>query len=557
VERLRDEIVGDTDRALWLLFGATGLVLLIACANVANLLLSRSEARAREIAVRAAFGAGRGRLVRQLLTESLLLSGLGSVAGVALAWAGVRALLTLMPVALPRQDAIGMNGPVLLGVVAAGILTGVLFGMAPILRLLASDVRTAMHDGARTTASAGNHRTQGLFVAGQFALALVVVVGAGLLVRSFANLRAVDPGFRAQGVLTTELDLPVSVAPDDTAVIEFYDQLRSRIARLPGVVSVGDASSLPLGTDHDYVQPFRMDVQELPPDVETRAAFRPVSPGFFETLRTPVLEGRGLEPSDRLDVAGVAVVNEAFVRRFLSDGSPLGARLVDIGYRFGPLGAIDVEGGDAEIVGVVKNVKYDGLRTESQPAIYLSGLQSSIRRRTLVIRTEDDPRGLLPAVRREVGALSGQVALTHTRTLQDVVGDARARDRFSTLLLSLFAAVALVLASVGVYGVLSYAVAQRRTEMGIRMALGADRSKVRRMVLRDGLKLVGSGLLVGLAGAVALSDVVASQLYGVSPRDPGVLGAVAVVLLLVGLLASLLPALRATRVDPMAAMRAE
>ena len=555
VEYLHDELVGDTRTALWILLASTGLVLLIACANVANLLLSRSEVRAREIALRTAFGAGRLRLVRQLLTESLLLSGAGALVGLGLAWVGVRGLVASSPVALPREDAISLDGTVLLVVLGVSILTGVLFGMAPIARLVGSDVHGAIREGQRATGSASAQRVQNLFVVGQLALALMLVAGAGLLVRSFDNLRSVDAGFSSSGILTMELDLPTSVAPNDTAVIEFYRQLQERIARLPGVEVVGDAASLPLGTDHDYVQPFQLDGLDTGADQEVRAAMRPVSPGFFDAMRTPVVEGRGLERTDELGSSGVAVVNEAFAARFFPNGQPIGSTFRNIGYRFGPLGAINVQ--DAEIVGVVRNVRYQGLRLEAQPSVYFSGFQSSIRRRTLTVRTTVEPASILPGVRDELSALSGQVALTNVRSMDDVVSSAQARDRFSTLLLSLFGLVALTLAAVGVYGVLAYAVAQRRNEVGIRMALGADRSDVRSMILKDGARLVGVGLGVGLLGALALSGVLATQLYQVDPRDPGVLATVAAILLVVGLLASYVPAWRATRVDPVVAMRAE
>ena len=553
-ERLHDELVGDTGSALWILLAATGLVLLIACANVANLLLSRSEVRAREIAVRAAFGAGRWRLVRQLLVESLLLSGAGALVGLGVGWVGLRGLLAVAPVSLPYEDGIRLDGTVLAVVVGVSVVTGILFGLAPIARLLGRDVQSAVRDGGRTTGSASRHRVQNVFVVSQLALAVMVVTGAGLLVRSFDNLRAVDTGFSSSGVLTMELDVPPSVAPSDTAVIEFYAQFRDRLARLSGVEVVGDAASLPLETDYDYRQPFRMDV-ELPPDQENRAYLRPVAPGFFEALRTPVVEGRLFDARDALGSAGVAVVNEAFVRRFFPDGSPLGTTVRGTSYRFGPLGAVDVD--SCEVVGVVKDLRYAGLRDPAQPAIYFSGLQSSLRRRTLVVRATVAPATLLPAVRRELEAISGRVALTRVQTMDDVVSAARSRDRFSTLLFTLFGVVALTLAAVGVYGVLAYAVAQRANEVGIRMALGADRAQVRAMVLRDGARIVGLGLALGLVGTVALSGLMGAQLYGVAPRDPGVLVAVSAVLLAVGLLASLVPAWRATRVDPVVAMRAQ
>jgi predicted permease len=559
MERLQDELVGDTRTALLVLLGATGLILLIACANVANLLLSRSEVRAREISVRVAFGAGRGRLVRQLITESLVLSGAGALFGLALAQLGVKVLLGLAPVSLPRAEAVTLDGTVLAVVALVSIVTGVLFGLAPIVHLLRSEVHSIIREGTRSTAAGHRHRVQNTFVVAQFAMALMLVVGAGLLTRSFQNLLSVDPGFVSSGVLSAELDLSTSVAEDDRAVMDFYEQFERRLADLPGVLAVGDASSLPLGEDLDYQLAFRVLDVEIAREVEPRAWLRPVSPGFFAAMRTPIVSGRGFTDMDRVDAPGAVLVNEAMARQFFPDEDPVGARLGDMRQRWGPLGAIHIAGDirESEIVGVVKDVKYDGLRSDAAPTIYFSGLQSSIRRRTIVVRSAGSTGVLLPAIRQELASMNPSVALTRVRTMDDVLGAAQSRDRFSTLLLSLFGVVALVLAAVGVYGVLAYSVEQRAGEVGIRMALGADRSAVRAMVLRDGLRLVLVGLGVGVIGALALSGILASQLFGVNPKEPAVYGAVAAALLAVGLLASWVPAWRATRVDPVVAMRAE
>ncbi len=555
---LHDELVGDTRTALIVLLSATGLVLLIACANVANLLLSRSEVRSREIAVRVAFGAGRARLVRQLLTESLVLAGAGALLGIALGQISLRGLLAMAPVTLPRENAITMDGTVLGVVLVASLLTGLLFGLAPIARLLKSDVHTTIRDGARSTSGVGGHRLQNSFVVAQLAMALMLVVGAGLLVQSFSNLRSVDTGFQATDVLTFELDLNTSVAETDDDVILFYDQLRQRLAELPGVNAVGDASTLPLGESLDYSQPISLLDRETPAEVETRATIRPVSPGFFAAMRTPVVAGRVFDDTYRRPddgQPGVLVVNEAFVRSLYAREDPLNDRVGQLGLRFGPLGAIHMSEG--EIIGVVADLKYEGLRSDPIPAVYVSGLQSSIRRRTLTVRADDDASALLPAVRREVAGINPSVALTNVQTMETVLADAQSRDRFSTLLLTLFGIVALLLASVGVYGVLAYAVEQRRSEVGIRMALGAAASDVRAMVLTDGAKIVIVGLVLGLVGALALSGVLASQLYGVSPREPIIYATVAGILLLVGLVASFVPAWRATRVNPVVAMKRE
>lgn len=556
---LHDEMVGDTRTALFVLLGATGFILLIACANVANLLLSRSEVRAREIAVRVAFGAGRGRLIRQLITESLVLSGLGALLGLALAQVGVRVLLALAPVTLPRADTISLDGTVLSVVAGISLFTGVLFGLAPIVRLLRSDVHSSIRDGTRSTAGVGRHRIQNTFVVAQFAMALMLVVGAGLLVRSFQNLRQLDPGFASSGVLTLELDLSTSVAETDQDVIDFYERYERRLSELPGVLAVGDATTLPLGEALDYNQGFSIVDHEIPMELEPRTFLRPVSPGFLEAMRTPVVAGRGFDATDRADAPGVVLINETFASRFFPDEDPVGERVGDMRMRYGPLGGLHLAGNitESEIVGVVKDVRYDGLRADPVPALYFSGLQTSIRRRTIAVRAQGNPATLVSAVRQELAAMNPSVALTNIQGMDDVLADAQSGDRFSTLLLTLFGLVALLLASVGVYGVLAYAVEQRTGELGIRMALGADRGDVRGLVLVDGVRLVVVGLGVGLVGAFAVSGLLASQLFGVTPRDPTIYGTVTVVLLLVGVAASFIPAWRATRVDPVVAMRAE
>ncbi|MCH7533526.1 MAG: ABC transporter permease [Gemmatimonadetes bacterium] len=559
VAKLHDEIVGDTRTALLVLLGATGFILLIACANVANLLLSRSEVRAKEIAVRVAFGAGRGRLIKQLVTESLVLAGAGALLGLAGAQVGVRVLLSLAPVTLPRAESIQIDGTVLGVVAGVSLLTGVLFGLAPIVRLLQSDLQSTIRDGARSTGSAGKQKVQNAFVVAQFAMALMLAVGAGLLVRSFQNLRSVDPGFVPSGVLTLELDVSTSVAPGNQEVIDFYEQFERRIAELPGVLAVGDASSLPLGEALDYSQIFSFVDKEVPPEVEVRAFNRLVSPGFLSAMRTPIIAGRDFNSMDRVGSPGAVLINETLANRFFPGEDPIGEKIGDVRTCYGPLGCLHVAGDiqESEIVGVVRDVKYDGLRVDAQPGIYFSGMQSSIKRRTIVVRSTSATSALLPAIRQELASMNPSVALTNVQSLDDVVADAQSRDRFSALLLSMFGIVALLLASVGVYGVLAYTVEQRTSELGIRMALGADRGDVRGMVLSDGLRLVLVGLGVGIVGAIAVSGVISSQLYGVNARDPVIYGGITASLLLVGLTASFVPAWRATRVSPLVAMRSE
>lgn len=320
-----------------------------------------------------------------------------------------------------------------------------------------------------------------------------------------------------------------------------------------------NASTLPLGEDLDYFQEISFVDREIAMELDPRAALRPVGPGFFTAMRTPIVEGRDFTTMDRSDAPGVVLVNETFARQFYGNDDPIGEKIGDMRMRLGPLGAIHLAGDirEAEIIGVVKDVKYDGLRQDATPALYFSGLQSSVKRRSIAIRTTGQPAALLPSVRRELSAMNPSVALTNIRSMDDVVADAQSRDRFSTLLLTMFGLIALVLASVGVYGVLSYAVAQRSGEVGIRMALGASGADVRQMVLSDGMRLVLTGLGVGILAAVALSGLLSSQLFGVNPREPMIYGTVTLTLLVVGVAACFIPAWRATRVNPVTAMRAE
>jgi predicted permease len=553
--RLDDEVVGDTRSALWILLGATGLILLIACANVANLLLSRAEVRSREMAVRTAFGASRLRIARQLLVESMVLASLGAAVGLGLAWGGIRSLGAVAPTSLPRTAEVGIDGTVLLVVLGATLITGLLFGLAPVLHVVKDDMFGAIREGARGTRSASKVRLQGGFVVGQLALAVVLVIGAGLLIKSFSTLRSIDAGFDPGGTLSFELDVNTSVAESDQDVYGFYQALERRLAQAPGVESVGLSSSLPLGEAVDYSQPFTIPDRPTEDGEELRTFFRQVSPEFFTALRTPVLDGRVFTDLDVEGGPGVVVVNEAMANRFWPDSDPIGERISHPPYRWGPLGVILVN--EAEIVGVVKDIRYDGLREAALPTVYHTYLQAPMRRMTVLVRTQGDPSALVPVVRRALADVDPSMPMGDVRTMQEVVDAATSADRFSTLLLTLFGAVALALAVIGVYGVLAYAVEQRVPEVGIRMALGADAGNVRGLVLRQGALLTGVGLAVGVIVALIGARVMTSQLYGVSPRDPQVFLGVVGVLAASGLLASYLPARRATRVHPVVAMRGE
>ncbi len=552
---LRKDLVGDTGRALWILLGATSLILLIACANVANLLLSRAESRGLEVAIRSAFGASRGRIGKQLVLESLLLAGLGALVGVAGAALALQILPSVAPDVLPYTARATLNPSVLLVSVGVTVLTGVLFGLAPMLRILRGRVFSPLKEGTRGTRGAHRVRLQGAFVVGQLGLATILTVGAALLSRSFLDLRSADMGFNPGGVLTFEMDLSPTAAETDADVAQTYDAVLSGIRALPGVETIGATSELPLTQTLDYSQPFVIDDRLSVDAEETRAFFRHVTPEFFSALRTPIIEGRGLGSFDRLDVPGVVVVNQTLADRYWPDESPLGKTVSGTGYRWGPLGAVLVS--EAEVVGVVKDIRYEGVKQDAQPALYFNYQQAPIRRMVFTVRTEGDPNALVSGVRGAVASVSPDLPISNLQAMGNVVDSALARDRFSTLLLSIFGIVALSLAAVGVYGVLAYSVEQRVREVGIRMALGASKGSVRGLVLKDGAILVGLGLLLGLSGALALGGVISSQLFGVSPRDPAVLGGVMVCLAVVGLLASGIPAGRATRVDPIESMRAD
>jgi len=551
---LHEIVVGDTAPALMVLLGATAAVLLIACANVANLLLTQSEVRHREIAVRAALGAGRARLIRQLLTESVVLACGGTLVGIGLAWAALRGLVALGPAGLPRLSEISIDGTVLLVAFAATVVTGVIFGIAPALRLLRSDLQLALREGAKGSVGAERVRLRNLFVIGQLALATVLVIGAGLLLRSFAALQATDPGFNPPGVLTLQINLSNQAYPNDDDVSQFYAQLLDRAGDLPGVIAAGIASALPMGESLDYQSEFRIADQPPPlPGEQLLAYFRQVDPDFFRTLGIALQEGRGLERMDDTEAPGVVVVNRAFADQFFPGINAVGEKLTNTAARYGPLGAMLFN--DVEIVGVLDDVRYAGLRVDASPSIYFPHRQAPFRLMNLVLRTDGDPRSLIGSVRDTLQALDASIPVSRTETMEQMVATSLSADRFSMLLAGAFGAMALLLASVGIYGVLSYTVEQRTKELGIRMALGADSGEVRGLVMRHGARLTAISIGLGLVGALWLTRFMASQLYGVNPNDPLTFAGVALVLATIAALACWVPVRRATRVDPVVALR--
>jgi predicted permease len=546
---LRSEMVGDVSRALWVMLGAVALVLLIACSNVANLLLVRAEGRAREMSLRTALGAGRGRLFSQLLTESLVLAAVGGAAGVAVAYGGVEALRAVAPADLPRLEEIRVDAAVLSFTSILTLAAGVVFGLVPSLHGGRVDLQGVLREEGRTgTAGRGRIRLRQLLVVSETALAVVLLVAAGLLLQSFRQLMAVDPGFRVERVLTATTAIPAVAYPDAEDVVGFYESLLPRIAALPGVAAAGAVELAPLtrpGGEGIEIGPARADVLV-------------VTPGYFTAMGIELSEGRVFDERDGLDAPLVTVVSEALARQYGSDHSPSAS---GAGSALGS--QIASYGQSAEVVGVVSDVLQRRLdRPEPHGTMYVSHAQAPLmlgvfRSMTLTVRTSIEPTSLVGAIRREVQAVDPTVPLHEVRTLEQVVADTTATRRFSMVLQLLFALVALSLAAVGLYGVLAYTVARRAGEIGIRMALGAKRSDVQRMVVGQGMGIVAIALVLGVAGALATGRVIGSLLYGVSPSDPATYATVVGVLVAVALLACWIPARRASGVDPMTTLRRE
>lgn len=549
VERLLNQVVGDVRPALWILLGAISLVLLVACANVASLLLARSTIRQKEIALRASLGASRLRLVRQLLTESLLLALAGGILGIVLAYAGVLLLPRLSPDNLPRLGEVAIDGRVLAYTLAVSIVTGVIFGIAPSLRSSSVDVSLPLKSQATTsTASSEHSRLRSALVVSEVGLSLALLMGAGLMLKSFFCLERVDPGFRADKLLTIWTVLPeTKYAPEQRAA--FYQQVWQRIRRLPGVKSVGAIDDLPLSGIHGG-GPFTIEGHPTESDADAPKAYRcTVSQGYFETMGTPLLQGREFTERDRQGAPTVLLVNETAARRYWPGQNPVGSRLSFTTGRTQPTWL--------EIVGVVRDVLHDGLDSPARPTIYLPFLQSAQAFMVTVVRTDIHPAGLASAVREAIAAVDKDQPVMMTRTMTDIFSDSVAQRRFNTALIVAFGALALLLAMVGVYGLMAYTVTQRTHEMGVRIALGADRSDVMKLVLGRGIRLTVMGIAFGLAMALVVTRFLSKLLFNVSQTDPATFVAVSVCLGAVALLASYIPARRAMQVDPMVALRYE
>ncbi len=548
LESQQESVVGKVRPAILTLTAAVGFVLLIACVNLANLLLSRSAARRREIGIRNALGAGRGRLIRQLLTESVLLSGLGAAVGLALAWAGTRTLVTLTPDILPRAAEIGVDARVLLFTAGIAVLTGVLFGLAPAVQMARADLISTLREGGRGN-SMGFRRNsvRSLLVIGEVALALVLLTGAGLLMRSFYHLQSVEPGFDPHDVLTFRTNLPGARYKGDAAVRAFYDRALAAVRALPGVTSAGTGQIFPLSGD-DYILSFtQIGKPPVPVGNQPSAAYYSVSAGYFEALRIPVQMGRVFTDHDTANSPAVCVISEAMARQFYRGENPIGQRL-QVG---------NGSNKPAEIVGVVGNVRDQELESFGRPAVYYPATQDPFSSMYFGVRAAGDPSALIAPIRAAIRSIDAELPVDAIGTVDDLVSKSLAQRRFSMLLMAIFASLALILAMVGIYGVMAYSVTQATQEIGIRMALGAGRSDVLRIVLTYGGLLMSVGLVAGIAAALGAGRLLATQLYEVKPFDPLTFAAVGAALVATGLAACLIPALRAMRVDPLIALRNE
>lgn len=549
VESLTDVVFSPVRPTLMLLLGAVALVLLVACVNVANLLLARGTARGREVAIRAALGAGGGRLTRQFLAESAVLTGIAAVAGVALAYVGLEALLALAPAELPRVNNVHLDGRVLGATLGVSLLVAVVFGLVPALQARRVDMRGALAEAGRGGAGRRSRMLRSALVVAEMALTVMLVSGAGLLVKSFWTLSGTDPGFNAEGVLRADFNLPTTryprdftVWPDWPAHAAFSREVLASIRSAPGVEAAALAGAHPV--DRGFTNSWLVVGREAEAASWPEISLRIVSPGYLETAELPLLEGRAFRDADDGRSPRVALLNQATVDRFFPDGTPVGQ-------------TVRMWGTSWRVVGVVGDERIHGLSEAAPPAMYVPFDQAPPSGGSILVRAAGDPLALAGAVRAAVWEHDAELAVFDVEPLSETLSDSLGKRRFTMLLLSIFGAVALVLMAVGVHGVLSYAVAQQMPELGIRMALGAGRRRIVRMVVGRGLALAVAGIGIGLAGALAASGVLTSLLYRVGARDTATLGAVVGIVLASALAATLLPARRATAADPMQTLRAE
>ena len=545
---LLQQVVGDISFALRVLFGAVGFVLLIACANVANLLLSRASVRQKEFAIRAAVGASRARLIRQLLTESMLLALIGGAVGAVIAYVTLRALRAFEPDNIPRLNEVSIDGRVLLFTCLIALLTGIVFGLIPALRSSRIDLNEVLKEGGRGSGSGrGSHRTRKLLVISEVALSLLLLIGAGLLIRSYQRVLDAHPGYDSHNVLSMRMSLPAVKYPKPESVTQFYRRLIDTLNQTPEVESTATTYSLPMSTVALAWEPIAIEgyvpagSQEL-----IISNVRIVSSDYFRTLRIPLLSGRYFDQRDVRGAPETVIIDEAMAQRFWPNEDPLGKRLQRGG-----------SGSWRTVVGVISNARQYSAEKEPPIAVYYPSEQFGARNMFLVIRTARDPAGMTEAITKEIQKLDPEMPVFDAATMDQRLHDSLARRRFSMFLLGLFAAVASILAAIGIYGVTTYSVSERTHEIGIRLALGASPASVKQLVIRQSLVLAGTGVAIGLAGAFVLTRILSSLLYGVGATDPSTFLTTPLVLCVVALLASYVPARRAARVDPMIALRCE
>jgi len=545
---LRTQFTGEIRRPLLILLGAVGFVLLIACANVANLLLARASARRKEIAVRAGLGASRWRIARQLLTESVMLSLVGGTLGVLVAWWGTKALVALSPPALINLKTVGVNLPVLAFTLGLSVITGIVFGLVPALEATRFDLHGSLKEGGKNVGgTSGSHRVRSLFVVTQVALAMVLLVGAGLFIRSLRRLESVDPGFNANNLLTMRVTLPFAKYEEEPKRIEFFKKALEQMRAIPGVEAAGAINSAPFTGLYPGTN-VEVDGQKLPPGQELKTGVCVTDADYFATMQIPLKQGRMYTEQEATEMRHVVLVNEEFVRQNLGGLNPLGKRLTIY---------MKQENVPTEIIGVVANHKHLGLDLPIEPMVYWPHSELVYTGMTLMLRTRGDANAIAPAARNVIRSLDPQQPIGEVATMESLLSTSVARSRFSASLLTVFSFVALVMAAVGIYGVMSYSVLQRTHEIGVRMALGAGRFDVLKLVVKKGIVLGVIGVAAGLAASFALTRLVSSLLFEVTATDAATFTAVSVGLFLVTLIACYVPARRATRVDPLKALRYE
>jgi len=557
---LKERVVGKIETPLLVLLIAVVFVLLITCANVAHMLLARAAARQKEVAVRAALGARRGRIIRQFLTESLLLGGVGGVAGLGLAALATRALVAIGPASIPRVQTVTIDWRAAIFLFSATVVTSIGFGLAPALQSLSINVQDTLKEGSRgNSQGSGQNRLRSALVVSEFALALMLLIGAGLMIRTFAALQEVDAGFNPHHVISIAVSVAGSKEADPARREIFYRQLIERVRALPGVQAAGGINHLPLAGD-SWGWPFAIEGRPKPrPGESPGCVYRIVTPGYFEAMQLPLIRGRNISDTDNATAPGVVIINERAAQEYWPGEDPLGKRI-----------SFDSDTANLPtwltIIGVSKDAKQDDWAAHPLPEVYLAALQnreflgspaSYFAYITLVARTAGDPAALAPAMKEAAWSFDRNLAISQVVTMDGVVAEATAEPRFEMLLLTIFATVALVLASVGIYGVISYSASRRTHEIGVRMSLGATRGDVLLLVVRQGVWLALAGSGAGIVGALLLSRLMTKLLYGVQPTDPATFATVAMGLGLVAILACYLPARRAMRIDPVAALRCE